>query len=160
MKVYNHDIASLVLRMRRFKNELFYSVSSNLSEFGNADKIRLNSYIESIKKFKKFVITQPELDLPESSPKEINLPAALELPEIENLDIATILALFDVAEVELVNCQSARKPSGLTSHDALRFDTIVKKIELFLAEFVADENLDLPESSPTAPMVGAGNVGV
>lgn len=160
MKVYNHDIASMIARLRRFKQELHKSVSAGLSEFSTADKTRLLSYLASIQKFKNWVIAQPELDLPESSPREFDLGDAPKYTVIENLDIESIMRLLDVLEIELSNSQSARKPAGLTIHDSARFDTVVLKAHTFVNEFMSGENLDLPESSPTAAMSGAGQIGV
>lgn len=160
MKVYNHDIASLISRLRRFKQELHKSVSANLSEFSEADKTRLMTYIDSIQKFKNWAVAQPELDLPESSPKEFDLGEPVKYAEIENLDISAVMRLLEVLEIEMANSQSARKPAGLTKHDSVRFDTVVLKVHTFIEEFVNGENLDLPESSPGTAMSGAGNVGV
>lgn len=160
MKVYNHDIASMIARLRRFKQELHKSVSANLSEFSNADKVRLVTYLESIQKFKDWAVAQPELDLPESSPKEFDLGETVKFAEIENLDITAVMRLLDVLEIEMANSQSARKPAGLTKHDSVRFDNVVTKIHTFIEDFVSSENLDLPESSPATGMSGAGNVGV
>ena len=158
-KVYNHDVVSMLAQVQRFMKEMSLSVSSNLSEFSTADRTRLVSYITRLKGFKEWVVDQPELDLPESSPREFLVEDADVVTDIENLDITQIGRLLHVLIIELGNSQSARKPAGLTVHDAKRFDTIVAKIESFL-EFVEEEEaLDLPESSPKAPMSGAGNSG-
>lgn len=160
MLVYNHDIASLVKRLRRFNQELHKSVSSGVSEMNNADKGRITSYLTSAKALKSWVVAQPELDLPESSPAAEEIGDTPSFEEPENLDVAMIMQLLRTLEIELVNSQSARKPAGLTVHDAGRFDTIVAKVESFLADFVEGENLDLPESSPREEMTGPGRTGV
>lgn len=161
MKVYNHDIVSMVTRLQRFMKEMNLSVSSNLSELSEADKGRLVSYIENLKKFKDWVVDQPELDLPESSPREFTVEETTEVIDIENLDITQIGRLLHVLIIEIGNSQSARKPAGLTVHDSKRFDTIVAKLESFLEDFIGQEQgLDLPESSPKSPMSGAGQSGV
>lgn len=160
MNVYNHDIASMIARLRRFKQELHKSVSASISEYSNADKTRLLSYLISIQKFKDWVVNQPELDLPESSPRLFELGPAPILSVIENLDTSVIMRLFDVLEVEIANSQSARKPAGLTSHDSKRFDDVIIKVHTFLEDFLKGENLDLPESSPMALMPGHGHTGI
>lgn len=159
--LYNHDIISMLARLQRYMKEMNLSVSSNLSELSVADRTRLESYIENIKKFKAWVIEQPELDLPESSPRAFTFEDADAVVDIENLDITQIGRLLNVLMVEMASSQSARKPAGMTVHDSLRFDTIVTKIESFLADFIGeDDGLDLPESSPKSPMSGVGNTGV
>lgn len=163
MKVYNHDIVSMISRIGRFMQELHKSVSANLSELSTADKNRLKSYLASITTFKSWVVAQPELDLPESSPKEYNLEDLPAFAEIENLDVTAVMRLLQSLVEEMANSQSARKPAGLTVHDSYRFDTIVAKINSFLADFIEQDGatgLDLPESSPKSPMSGAGNTGV
>ncbi len=160
MLVYNHDVASLVKRLRRFSVEMHKSVSSNVSSMSEADKGRLASYLGSAKAFKSWVISQPELDLPESSPAAQELGDTPLFSEPENLDIDMIQQLMRNLEIELVNSQSARMPANLTVHDAGRFDVIVTKVENFLNDFVENQNLDLPESSPRESMTGQGQLGV
>lgn len=161
MKVYNHDVANLVRRMRRFKEEMIKSVSSGVSELISHDYERLNSYLEAIKFFKAWMIAQPVLDLPESSPEEIELGEMPEALLVDNDDLTLIIKLFELIEFELVNSQSARRSTGLVSHDALRFDSYIEKVELFLTDFVDQTSpLDLPESAPSIAMTGAGRTGV
>jgi len=161
MKVYNHDVSNLVRRMRRFKEEMVKSVSSGVSELVSHDYVRLNSYLAAIKFFKAWMVSQPVLDLPESSPEEIELGEMPEAQMVDNDDLALIIKLFELVEYELVNSQSARRSTGLVSHDALRFDSYVEKIERFLADFVDNTNpLDLPESAPAVEMTGSGRLGV
>ena len=161
MKVRNHDIVSLIRRMRRFEIELAKSVSSGVSELSKFDLDRLAKYIEAIKKFKAYSVAQPELDLPESSPLEVDLGEMPDLVNVENDDIAYILNLFRVFKIELINSQSARRSAGMISHDSVRIDTYIQKLEDFVGKFVGETNpLDLPESSPMVPITGAGATGI
>jgi hypothetical protein len=161
MKVLNHDIVSLIRRMRRFEIELEKSVSSGISELSKFDLDRLASYIKTIKEFKGYSVAQPELDLPESSPLEIDLGEMNELKDVENDDIAFMLNLFRIFKIELVNSQSARRSAGLISHDSVRVDSYIQKLEDFISKFVEATNpLDLPESSPMVQSSGAGNTGI
>lgn len=161
MKVLNHDIASLVKRLRRFKKEMVKSVSSNVSAVGEHDLKRLNSYLEAIKAFKNWMISQPSLDMPETSPREIDLGVDGLVFDMENDDLGIIVDLMNTIEMELVNSQSSRIATGLIQHDSLRFDTYVSKIEKFLTDFVATNNpLDLPETAPSAAVTGAGSTGI
>lgn len=161
MKVLNQDIASLVKRIRRFKQELHKSVSANTSELNPHDEKRLVSYLEAIKAFKSWMIAQPILDMPESSPKEIELPEVEDFSQMENDDLGLIFKLLNVIEVEMINSQSARRPTGLIVHDSTRFDSYVGKIEAFLADFISKVNpVDLPESSPRNEATGAGYTGI
>ena len=162
MQIYNHDLYHLVKKIRRFKFELVKSVSSGLSESNQYDLARLNSYLDALEVFHQWIIDQPELDLPETSPMAITLPDAAELPApIENDDLALIVNLMDLMEGELVNSQSARRSTGIVIHDQNRYLAMLAKIRAFLSTYVASSNpIDLPESSPLAEMSGPGRMGV
>ena len=160
MKIYNHDVFQLVRRMRRFKEELLKSVSSGVSELNEYDKNRLWSYLNAIKAFKGWVVAQPQLDLPESSPMEIEVSEMVPALDMENDDAALIINLYELIEKEMLNSQSARRSTGLISHDSIRFDTYIAKIERFINDYIdVATPLDLPESSPTFEMTGPGRVG-
>lgn len=161
MKVYNHDIANLVRRMRRFREELIKSVSSGTSEYSEHDLARLNSYLEAIRRFKNWMMTQPVLDLPETSPQELELEEFSLDQNVENDDVAMLKKLFALSEEELVNSQSARRSTSLISHDSIRFDSYVQKMQDFVDNFIVPVSpLDLPESSPSTVMTGQGRKGV
>lgn len=161
MKVYNHDIASLIERLRDFRFELIKSVSSGLSEFNQFDKDRVYSYLNAIDQFHAYVSAAPQLDLPESSPREIELPDMVPPIPTENHDIKYIARMFDVIEIEMANCQSARKPMGLMSFDSMRLTANVSKIKDYLDNFVSVVTpLDRPESAPEIAMTGDGRKGV
>lgn len=158
--VYNHDIAGLVRRLRRFKFEMHKSVSSNLTEVTAHDKLRLISYLQAFKAYKAWMLSQPDLDLPESSPKGIELEEMVLLPQPENESIVDILNLLNLIEIELVNGVSGRRPSGLVIHDSLRIDALVLKLDKFISDYLPQTPLDLPESSPEKLLTGPGKIGV
>jgi len=73
-------------------------------------------------------------------------------------DIIEMLALV---RDELVNSQSSRSASGLIEFDSIRFLSHVKRIEMYIAEYVNKATpLDMPESSPRAEQSGAGRTGI
>ena len=158
--VYNHDIAGLVRRLRRFKFEMHKSVSSNLTEVTEHDKARLISYLQAFKAYKAWMLSQPDLDLPESAPKGIEIEDYVSLPMPENESVVDVLNLLHLIEVELVNSVSARRPSGLVIHDSNRIDALVLKLDKFVTDYLPETPLDLPESSPERLLTGAGKVGV
>ena len=72
-----------------------------------------------------------------------------------------MVRLIEAIRTEMINSQSARLASTLISHDALRFDTLVDKMEAFINDYVEDATpLDLPESSPGEEAIGHGRGGV
>lgn len=161
MQTYNHDICSITKRLNRFQSELALSVSSSVPEMNEFDFGRAKSYLDSLVTYHDWVMDQPQLDLPESHPKIIDIPEAPVFPEIENESIEDIVRLIGIAREELVNSASSRKPAGLIKFDSARFTSVISKIEKLMDDFIAKATpLDLPESSPKAVMVASGKKGV
>lgn len=157
----NHDIAGFCRRLRRFKYEWAKSASANVAFVSDADAERLRSYLNGLIAYKAWVQTQPVLDLPETSPREIDLgePAPLSAPE--NEAIGDVMQLWDILEHELINSQSSRMPARLISHDERRVDMLLEKMSRFLEDYIMQvQPLDLPESSPLRGDVGAGRLGI
>ena len=161
MKVYNMDVAGVIRRARRFRYETVKAVSSALASMSEADMLRAKSYLAAVSTYLDHVVSQPQLDLPESSPFEIDLgePDALLLPENESL--VDLLMMYDALEKEIGNSQSARQSTGVISHDEKRIRALVEKMGRFLDDYVASVlPLDLPESAPLRAMTGAGRTGI
>lgn len=159
---YNHDVAGLYRRVNRFIVELLKSVSSVGSQVNEFDQTRLSSYIGAIRSYHAWVAAQPQLDLPETHPRAIQLEAPPVVPnEVENESVRDVVYLMEIARDELVNGQSSRNGSGLVSFDSARLTAIVDKIEALLLSYIQNVTpLDLPESSPSRIMVTSGQVGV
>jgi hypothetical protein len=162
VKVYNHDVKGLCERLNRFREEVYKSVSSGLAGMNQFDVARLTSYINAIRTYQAWVLAQPQLDLPETHPREYLVEPAIAMNDsVESEDANMILTLLGLASDELANCQSARMPSGLISFDSDRLKAVVDKTEAFLVSYVQVATpLDLPESSPQEPMTGPGKLGV
>ena len=161
MNTLNHDVFGMVNRIRRFKFEWAKSQSSNASYVSPADSDRLKDYLEALMKYKKWFQDQPLLDLPESSPREMELGVAEALPRPENEAIADVMNMWDLLEHELVHSQSSRMPCRLIGHDEKRVDSILQKMSNFLADYISDvQPLDLPESSPLRGSTGLGRKGL
>ena len=149
MIIHNHDLASLDRRLKRFREELLKSASAGLSETSAADMARLESYLEAAKAYKSWCVSQPEMDLPESSPYDIQVEDVSEAEEVESDDIQVIVNLIDLIRREMLASQSAKRSAGLMIHDSIRFDAMVEKIERFISDYMEQATpLDLPESSP------------
>lgn len=160
-KVLNYEVAGLVRRLRRFRFEAAKSVSSSLAAVSEADFVRAKSHLAAAKAYLDYCAQQPILDLPESSPFEIELGEATALDMPENESIADFMMMYDLMETEITNSQSARQSSGFISHDLKRMDAMISKMNNFLDQYVANTlPLDLPESAPFRPTTGAGRTGV
>src|SRR3990167_6999196 len=74
ISTYNHDVAGLCTRLHRFCIELKKSASSGTSAVSSFDQSRLASYLNSCNVYMDWVVSQPHLDLPESHPKQYDIP--------------------------------------------------------------------------------------
>jgi hypothetical protein len=159
--VYNHDVAGLCRRVNRFMEEMIKSVSSGTSEMNEFDQTRLSDYLGAILAYRDWVVAQPQLDLPETHPREHIVPDGPDVPPMENESVVDCLNLMVLCRDELMGSQSARDPSGLKSFDNARLEAGVTKAQRFLTDYIqAVTPLDLPESSPATAMTGPGRGGV
>ena len=158
---YNTDVYGLVRRINRFIEEVVKSQSSGVSKTSQFDVSRMRSYIAAMRAYLAWVVGQPELDLPETGPRSVTLPASPVIPLIENESLYDVAILFELARDELANSQSSRLSSNLIGFDASRFTSILDKATKFIDDYVTlIDPLDLPETSPSKEMPVQGKVGV
>jgi hypothetical protein len=161
MKVYNYQIAGLIQRLRRFRYESVKAASSGLAHVNEHDMRRAKSYLIAATSYIDWIVSQPQLDLPESTPREIDLGEAEKLDFPENESLLDLMRMYDLFEVEMGNSQSARLGDSLISHDEKRARDLIAKMEAFLDNYVAAIlPMDLPESAPLREMTGPGRTGV
>ena len=160
MIVYNHDVAGLYRRINRFISELMHSVSGGTSNVRTADKERLSSYLSAIRAYHDWVIGQPELDLPETHPRQIELEIAPDPSKVENESVRDLITMLEIARDETVNGQSARDAAGMNKFDSARLIAVIEKCEAFLKDYIDTTTpLDLPESSPMREITAPGKKG-
>lgn len=161
MIVNNMDCAGLIRRLRRFRFETVKAASSALANVSSADFSRAKSYLGAISSYMDWIVTQPQLDLPEWAPKAMELGEAEKVEMPDNESLYDLMTMYDALEVEIANSQSARMPSGMMSHDQNRVRAIIEKMNKFLDDYVATTlPIDLPESTPARAQTGVGKVGV
>jgi len=159
--VQNHDVVTIADKITRFAVEMYKSVSSSLSGVNVHDQGRLVTYLDAIDRVHDWAINVPDLDLPETHPRQWAIEAFPVIEDVESEEINQIGRLLNVCWYELVNSASARAPSGLNKHDSARLRSYVEKIRLFLVNYVSViEPLDLPESMPKEKTSGSGLVGI
>lgn len=160
-QIYNHDIVGLVSRIQRFMEELAKSSSSGVSLMNSFDQTRLASYLSAITTYQAWVMANPQVDFPETNRMLWDVKPLVGVLSVENESIQDLLRMLHLCCVELLNCQSARVPSGLISFDAARLTSYITKASNFLTSYIQKADpLDLPESSPEVPMTAAGKTGV
>lgn len=157
MVVQNMDIAGLVRRIRRFKYEVNKCVSAGLMHTTRADSDRFVSYLDSLRKYFDWMVAQPQQDLPEWHPTQIDLGESEKLEQPENEALADLITQLGALEVEMGECQSARMHTAMMAHDEKRFRDIVMKIEAFINDYIMMvQPLDMPESTPSRALTGPG----
>lgn len=163
IQTYNHDVAGLCTRIHRFCVELKKCVSSGTSMVNQFDQKRLATYLNAVRVYRDWVLGQPQLDLPESHPKLLDVPLLPDddVDSIENESLRDAVRMMCIAIVELQSSQSSRHASGLIAFDAERLTAIVEKVQALLDQYMSVvDPLDLPESSPTYAMSGPGKTGI
>ena len=159
-QVLNHDVVGLHERINRFIIELQKSQSSNVSHMNSFDQARLGKYLTAIDTYHGWVTGQPQLDLPETTPRIYVLEDDPEILDTESEEVNDVVRLLCLARDELVGSQSSRQGSGLIGFDSGRLTAIVAKARAFLKGYIADITpLDQPESSPREVSTGPGSTG-
>jgi hypothetical protein len=147
--VYNHDVVGIYNRLNRFIVEIFRSVSANVSQMNAFDQARLQSYLDGIRNYVSWVIAQPQLDLPETTPRKYVLETPPVVPDVESEEVSDLLRMLILSRDELTDSQSSRTGSGLIPFDHARFMAVIDKSDAFLKTYIqVTSPLDLPESSP------------
>lgn len=158
---YNADVRGIVRRLNRFIQEIFLSQSSGVSKSSTFDVARATSYIGAVRSYVAWVVGQPELDLPETGPLAIDLPANPVIPDMENESLYDLASMLETARNELANSQSSRMSSNLIAFDHARLEAVLDKADIFITNYIlVVDPLDLPESSPQTLVTGPGKTGV
>lgn len=163
VETYNHDVAGICTRIHRFVVETKKSVSAGMAQVNEFDQARLAQYLDAIDGYTDWVVGQPQLDLPETHPRklEVTLMPDDEVEDIENESLRDVARLWKLAILEMASSQSSRAGSGLVKYDEARLRAIVQKTRALLETYIKTiDPLDLPESSPAYPMSGSGKTGV
>ena len=157
----NHDIAGIHARLNRAIFETHKSVSSGVVDYREADVDRIISYLNGVDAFHNWIIDQPQLDLPESHPKEYILDENPKVGLVENDAANDIVRLLEVAREEIVNSQSARLPAGLIEFDSGRLFAVIEKTRKLVTDYIQNvQPLDLPESTFKRDQSGPGRKGI
>jgi len=162
MEVLNHDMVGLYNRLNRFCVEMHKSVSSSQAdEFIEFDVTRLRTYLFAIKEYQKWMVAQPQLDLPETAPRKYTLDDPPVLDVVENESCNDVLRMLVICRDELTNSQSGRRPAGLNTFDDARLTAICLKVENFIDMYIEKATpIDLPESAPQRGISGPGRGGI
>jgi len=159
--VYNLDVTYLADKLARYAYEVMKSVSANLAFTNEFDMARMLKYLDDVDAAVKYVLAQPQLDMPESHPMLHPIEPFPTVPNMESDELDHAARLLRAGYVELANSQSARMPAGLLAFDAARISALVQKNRNWLTDYVQKRQpMDLPESSPQQPMTGDGRPGV
>lgn len=160
--VLNQDVAGLAERVDEVVYEVAKSQSANLTDMRPFDRIRISEYNAMLNSYAAWVVDAPDIDLPETHPREYPIKYISEGvdADVENKALRDLIRMYRAVITELTNSQSARAANGLTVHDKRRFDLVMEKISKFLNDYVdSTQPIDMPESAPSSEGVGPGFTG-
>ncbi len=158
---YNLDVVYINDKICRYAGEVIKAVSANLAHVNTFDMTRALKYLDDLDAAVAYVLAQPQLDMPETHPRERKLQAFPEVPNMENDELDHTVRLLESARLEVINSQSSRMAAGLQPFDALRVSAMVAKNRAWLLDFVSARSpMDLPETSPQQLITGPGTGGV
>ena len=155
--VQNMDVAMLSRKLVRMYEEAVKSASSSHNGIKGADKARFLAYLADFRAALLFFVDQPEMDMPEWTPTDIQIPDLAATIQPENEAIFHFATIIQALYTEVTLCQSARDGAGILSPDASRFEALLEKCEKFLEGYMTDSlPIDYPESSPARETTGPG----
>lgn len=159
MVVQNMDVAGLIRRIRRFKQEIHKCNSAGLMFVTEKDLERIQSYFDSLNVYFDWMMSQPMQDFVKWHPTDIDLGVAPTLEAIENEALWDLLVMFEGLEVEVGLSGSAGMHTSMQVPDETRFREIIEKMGNFLTDYISEvQPLDVPESSPKAQLAGKGKL--
>ena len=161
METLNIDLVGVYNRLNRFISEVQKCQSANVSMTSSPDKTRIKSYLSTMRFLMEHIDSEPQLDLPETNPQAYALREAPVLLDLENENCIHLALMLATMRDELIMSQSSRMSTGLVPFDKARCLAVISKCENYLANYVDKATpIDLPESSPRAPIQGKGLNGV
>jgi len=161
--VLNQDVAGLTERVDEVIFEVARSQSANLTDMRPFDRTRITEYNAMLNRYAAWVTDAPDIDLPETHPRDYPIKYISDgvEAEVENKALRDLIRMYRAIITELTNSQSARAANGLTVHDKRRFDLVMEKIAKFLSDYLdSTQPLDMPESAPSSEAVEQGFSGV
>lgn len=158
---YNLDVVYINDKICRYAGEVIKAVSANLAHVNTFDMTRALKYLDDLDAAVSYVLAQPQLDMPETHPRERALQQFPAVPNLENDELDHVVRLLESARLEVINSQSSRMAAGLLPFDASRVSALVEKNRQWLTTFVSARSpMDLPETSPQQLITGPGAGGV
>lgn len=158
--VYNDDVVGLVDRIVRVTTEVLKCQSADMVAYSEYDIARIESYLTDFEKYLNWVVSAPKMDYPETHPTPHPMPEAPEIADVDNPMVEDILRLLVRMRGEIVSSASARQPSGLVAFDEARQRNMIARARKLITDYIKSVSpIDLPESSPSAPMTGRGITG-
>jgi hypothetical protein len=152
--VCNRDLAGLVERIDEIIYEIAKCQSGGLQDIRSADRSRLDQYNTKLESYVNWVMSQPQVDAPETHPSEVEIQYITEdlFIELENKALRDLIRMLRVLMTEMACSASNRMPNSLSRFDEGRFREHLGKIRAFLTDYVdAVQPVDMPESQPSSP---------
>ena len=157
--VCNRDLAGLIERIDETIYEVAKCQSGGLLDLRQADRARLDQYNMRLESYVNWIMSQPQVDAPETHPSEVEIQYITEelFIELENKALRDLIRMYRVLMTEMACSASNRMPNSLSKYDEGRFREHMGKIRAFLTDYVdAVQPVDMPESQPSSPNTSHG----
>jgi len=148
--IRNYDCMFLISKIDRTAKEILESASAGLNDYSEADKVRLQSYINSFSAWLDHSSAQPALDKPHSHPMTLPVPSDPmdSQPDIDNDAAKALLHELRTFRINVHGCQSSDLSNNYMAQDLARFKSYVAKVQALLTGYIGTvQPLDLPETS-------------
>lgn len=165
-EVYNWECAGMIRRVNAVIIELAESQSAASNQFYPADLIRVkDQYIPMLRRYRDNMVATPLMDFPKTHPDSTfpvdRINNRYVNDTMQNNSIIDMVRMLELLRDSLAHSDTARSSSSIVSHDKVRFDAVIDRLELFVDEYVVPtQPIDMPESGPAALMPKAGVTGI
>lgn len=134
--IHNLDVQHLVHIIHQYCREILNESDYRPGTFGIFQQSRLAEYLKKIRSLVNWICSQPEIDLKHRWSVEMNIPdeVAVAIPASEH--IVFIAKTFIEMNRGLLESHSAWQATGLTRHDRERLESLVDRIESYVATHV------------------------
>ena len=149
--IQNIDIVDLVNRLDVYMLEISAASSATRHETTVHDVNRVEAMVTRFETRFNLLAGQPELDFPKTHPKAWTVPAAPDLPILENQDSQTIINLLATMRQEIAGSDSAERTTGLKPADRGRIEAAIVKLKILVDAIAQDPSLDLPDVDRQEP---------
>jgi len=148
VEVRNTDVKWVVDHIKVFVRQMEKSSSARHWGMNTDDQKRAKQYIDRTIKAIEHVISQPDMDTPQTDPESLDILPLPSAEEIVSPAVRRLVRYFRIMHNELVRSQSAQQSGGLSNPDVARARNYMARATNLIDTYVAgEEAMDIPEGT-------------